>query len=137
MMHTNLHLLLLLYYRKIASHVADLDAFLRGLSDAGDGTDANNSYTLGFKLGENPQIVLLGHSFGGLTIMKWLEQKYEEKDTEIGGEVEVDTLLVSKLSASPTDSTCTRYFNVRRARTRCLGVRPLKEEGERRRPACA
>ena len=74
----------LIYYRKIASHVADLDAFLRGLSDAsdGDGTDANNSYTLGFKLGENPQIILLGHSFGGLTIMKWLEHYNEEKDTE-------------------------------------------------------
>lgn len=96
MMHTNLHLLLLLYlyYRKIASHVADLDAFLRGLSDAGDGdgADANNSYTLGFKLGENPQIVLLGHSFGGLTIMKWLEHYYEEKDTEKKKDTENDNV---------------------------------------------
>ncbi|KAL7540822.1 hypothetical protein ACHAXR_013033 [Thalassiosira sp. AJA248-18] len=58
---------------KIAAHVADLDAFLRGLSDS----DANN---LGLQLGENPQIVLIGHSFGGLTIMKWLEQYYGEEE---------------------------------------------------------
>ena len=55
---------------KIDSHVADLDAFLRGISD-----DDDNS--LGLGLGEDPQVVLIGHSFGGLTIMKWLEQYYE------------------------------------------------------------
>jgi len=58
---------------KIASHVADLDAFLRGLSD-GDHDDN----TLGLELGYDPQIALIGHSFGGLTIMKWLEQYYGE-----------------------------------------------------------
>ena len=57
---------------KIASHVADLGAFLRGLSD----TDTDNN--LGLELGDNPDIVLLGHSFGGLTIMKWLEEYYGE-----------------------------------------------------------
>ena len=61
---------------KISSHVADLDAFLRGLSD----NDDNN---LGLELGKNPQIVLLGHSFGGLTIMKWLEQYYGEEEESI------------------------------------------------------
>jgi len=63
---------------KIASHVADLDAFLRGLSDD---DDDNN---LGLGLGENPDIVLLGHSFGGLTIMKWLEEYYGEEEEEEG-----------------------------------------------------
>lgn len=58
---------------KMASHVADLDAFLRGLSDGDD-------RSLGLDLGEDPRIVLLGHSFGGLTIMKWLEQYYDEDD---------------------------------------------------------
>lgn len=57
---------------KIASHVADLDSFLRGLSD-----DYEKSLS-GLELGENPQIALIGHSFGGLTIMKWLEQYYED-----------------------------------------------------------
>ncbi|KAL3805889.1 hypothetical protein HJC23_007850 [Cyclotella cryptica] len=56
---------------KIASHVADLDSFLRGLSTP-------SKYDLGLNLGDNPQIVLIGHSFGGLTIMKWLEQYYSE-----------------------------------------------------------
>ena len=56
---------------KISSHVADLDALLRGLSD-GDSS-------LGFGLGGNPRIILVGHSFGGLTIMKWLEKFYESE----------------------------------------------------------
>lgn len=57
---------------KIASHVRDLNAFLRGLSDT-------DSQCLGLELGNNPQIALVGHSFGGLTIMKWLEQYYNEE----------------------------------------------------------
>ncbi|KAL3816308.1 hypothetical protein ACHAXA_011069 [Cyclostephanos tholiformis] len=63
---------------RIGIHVRDLDAFLRGLSN-------NDSNSLGFELGEKPRIVLIGHSFGGLTIMKWLEQYYTEdnKDTHI------------------------------------------------------
>ena len=65
---------------KISSHVADLDAFLKGLSDYEDGDD-DAKYNLGLELGKNPPIALLGHSFGGLTIMKWLEQYYDE-DTE-------------------------------------------------------
>jgi len=32
------------------------------------------------KLGDDPQIALIGHSFGGLTIMKWLEQYYGENN---------------------------------------------------------
>ena len=59
---------------KIESHVADLDAFLTGLSD----TDP--LYNLGFELGENPQVVVLGHSFGGLSIMKWLEKYHSERE---------------------------------------------------------
>lgn len=54
---------------KIASHVADLNAFLKGLSDG-------DTASLGLGLGNDPKIVLVGHSFGGLTIMKWLEQTY-------------------------------------------------------------
>ena len=57
---------------KIASHVADLDALVRGLSDDDD-------HSLGLNLGRSPQIVLLGHSFGGLTIMKWLEKYYQNE----------------------------------------------------------
>lgn len=56
---------------KIESHVADLDSFLRGLS-------SKSKCNLGLDLGDKPQIVLVGHSFGGLTIMKWLEQYYSE-----------------------------------------------------------
>ena len=64
---------------KIASHVADLDAFLKGLADrSNDDDDATKS--LGLELGENPEVVLIGHSFGGLTIMKWLEQRYHEDE---------------------------------------------------------
>jgi len=64
---------------RIESHVADLDAFLRGLSH----TDTHN---LGFELG-NPQVVVLGHSFGGLSIMKWLEKFYSEReDTDINNQ---------------------------------------------------
>lgn len=59
---------------KISCHTEDLDALLRGLSD-GDSS-------LGFGLGKNPQIVLLGHSFGGLTIMKWLEKFYESEKSQ-------------------------------------------------------
>ena len=63
---------------KIASHVADLDAFLKGLADANNDANNNDDATksLGLGLDENPKIVLIGHSFGGLTIMKWLEQRY-------------------------------------------------------------
>ena len=65
---------------RIDSHVADLDAFLRGLSH----TDTHN---LGFELGDNPQVVVLGHSFGGLSIMKWLEKFYSEReDTDINNQ---------------------------------------------------
>lgn len=60
---------------RIGSHVRDLDAFLRGLSD-------NDSNCLGLELGENPPVCLIGHSFGGLTIMKWLEQYYTEDDAD-------------------------------------------------------
>jgi pimeloyl-ACP methyl ester carboxylesterase len=68
---------------KIASHVADLDAFLKGLSD-------DNTASLGLGLGNDPKIVLIGHSFGGLTIMKWLEQTYGDnnnnpKDINLAG----------------------------------------------------
>ena len=59
---------------KIASHVADLDAFLRGLSD-------NDVSSLGLDLGNNPDVVLIGHSFGGLTIMKWLERIYGDENS--------------------------------------------------------
>mmetsp|Transcript_5413 Transcript_5413/g.11592 ORF Transcript_5413/g.11592 Transcript_5413/m.11592 type:complete len:427 (+) Transcript_5413:69-1349(+) len=59
---------------KIDSHVKDLDSFLRGLSD----DDQNQEFGLG--LGGNPEIVLIGHSFGGLTTMKWLETFYDKKD---------------------------------------------------------
>jgi pimeloyl-ACP methyl ester carboxylesterase len=58
---------------RIGSHVRDFDAFLRGLSD-------NDSNSLGMKLGVLPRIVLFGHSFGGLTIMKWLEQYYADEN---------------------------------------------------------
>ena len=54
---------------KIANHVADLDSFLRALSNK-----TNNN--LGLDLGDIPRVVLIGHSFGGLTIMKWLEKNY-------------------------------------------------------------
>lgn len=60
---------------RIGNHVRDLDAFLRGLSD-------NDSNCLGLELGENPRIALIGHSFGGLTIMKWLEQYYAEDNED-------------------------------------------------------
>ena len=65
---------------RIESHVADLDAFLRGLSDT-------DTHSLGFELGENPQVVVLGHSFGGLSIMKWLEKFYSEReDTDVNNQ---------------------------------------------------
>ena len=60
---------------KIASHVADLNAFLKGLSD-------DDTASLGLGLGNDPKIVLIGHSFGGLTIMKWLEQLYGDDNSE-------------------------------------------------------
>ena len=60
---------------KIASHVADLNAFLKGLSD-------DDTASLGLELGNDPKIVLIGHSFGGLTIMKWLEQIYDDNNTD-------------------------------------------------------
>ncbi|KAL7515492.1 hypothetical protein ACHAXN_013129 [Cyclotella atomus] len=58
---------------QISSHVADFDAFLKGLS-------SKSSNNLGLELGDNPQVVLIGHSFGGLTIMKWLEKYYSSSD---------------------------------------------------------
>ena len=61
---------------KIEKHVRDFDAFLRGLSDK------DSQHSLGLELGNNPQIALVGHSFGGLTIMKWLEQYYDEENDE-------------------------------------------------------
>ena len=64
---------------KIACHVADLDAFLKGLGDSSNDDDGATK-SLGLELGENPKIVLIGHSFGGLTIMKWLEQRYHEDE---------------------------------------------------------
>ena len=42
--------------------------------------DDDATKSLGLELGENPEIVLIGHSFGGLTIMKWLEQRYYEDE---------------------------------------------------------
>ncbi|KAL9185074.1 hypothetical protein ACHAXT_002851 [Thalassiosira profunda] len=77
---------------KIASHVGDLDAFLRGLSDE----DAN--YDLGLGLGDDPEVVLLGHSFGGLTIMKWLEKYYDE---ESGNRDDINLAGVALLCAVP------------------------------------
>ena len=65
---------------KVDNHVRDLDAFLRGLSDARS-DNTNSKYSgLGLGLGENPKVVLIGHSFGGLTIMKWLETFYGEEN---------------------------------------------------------
>lgn len=58
---------------QIASHVADFDAFLKGLS-------SKSSNNLGLELGDDPQVILIGHSFGGLTIMKWLEKYYLSSD---------------------------------------------------------
>ena len=43
---------------KISNHVDDWNAFLEGLGDNSDGA-------LGLGLGINPQIALIGHSFGG------------------------------------------------------------------------
>lgn len=66
---------------KIVSHVRDLDAFLRGLSD-------DDASCLGLGLGVNPPVVVVGHSFGGLTIMKWLEKVYgygEDADADAKG----------------------------------------------------
>mmetsp|Transcript_29712 Transcript_29712/g.45963 ORF Transcript_29712/g.45963 Transcript_29712/m.45963 type:complete len:408 (-) Transcript_29712:103-1326(-) len=60
---------------KIASHVADLNAFLKGLSD-------DDTASLGLGLGDDPKILLIGHSFGGLTIMKWLEQTYGDNNDD-------------------------------------------------------
>ena len=56
---------------------SDLDAFLKGLADSSN--DDATTKSLGLELGENPKIVLIGHSFGGLTIMKWLEQTYGDE----------------------------------------------------------
>ena len=59
--------------------MADFDAFLSGLSD-------KSPYNLGLDLGDNPQVVLIGHSFGGLTIMKWLEETgAAKKDVNLAG----------------------------------------------------
>lgn len=80
---------------KMASHVGDLDAFLRGLSDDDDVSD------LGFELGDNPQIVLMGHSFGGLTIMKWLEQYYDEDEIENTNQQNINLAGVGLLCSVP------------------------------------
>eukprot|EP00571_Detonula_confervacea_P008672 CAMPEP_0172318432 /NCGR_PEP_ID=MMETSP1058-20130122/34873_1 /TAXON_ID=83371 /ORGANISM="Detonula confervacea, Strain CCMP 353" /LENGTH=312 /DNA_ID=CAMNT_0013033269 /DNA_START=126 /DNA_END=1064 /DNA_ORIENTATION=+ len=79
---------------QISSHVADLDSFLRGLSD----DDANS---LGLELGEDPKIVLLGHSFGGLTIMKWLEQYYGEEEERNINQQKINLAGVSLLCSVP------------------------------------
>ena len=78
---------------RIRTHVRDLDAFLRGLSD-------NDSNCLGLELGENPRIALIGHSFGGLTIMKWLEQYYAE-DNEDSEKLGINLAGVSLLCSVP------------------------------------
>jgi pimeloyl-ACP methyl ester carboxylesterase len=72
---------------KMKHHVNDLDAFLIGLSDAGeddeDDTSNANNWSLGLQLGIRPRVVLVGHSFGGLAIMKWLEQYYDDDEDEV------------------------------------------------------
>jgi pimeloyl-ACP methyl ester carboxylesterase len=65
---------------KIKNHVDDLNAFLIGLSDNDGGDDEKAHGNLGLDLGKSPRIVLIGHSFGGLAIMKWLEQYYDDDD---------------------------------------------------------
>jgi pimeloyl-ACP methyl ester carboxylesterase len=60
--------------------VDDLNAFLIGLSDNDGGDDEKAHGNLGLDLGKSPRIVLIGHSFGGLAIMKWLEQYYDDDD---------------------------------------------------------
>ncbi len=74
---------------RIGSHVRDFDAFLRGLSD-------NDSNSLGMELGVLPRIVIIGHSFGGLTIMKWLEQYY----TDDNEDANIETLGVNLAGVS-------------------------------------
>ena len=49
--------------------MADFQSFLQSLSNK----SPNN---IGLNLGDDPKIVLIGHSFGGLTIMKFLEEYY-------------------------------------------------------------
>jgi pimeloyl-ACP methyl ester carboxylesterase len=79
---------------RIGNHVRDLDAFLRGLSD-------NDSNCLGLELGPNPRIVLIGHSFGGLTIMKWLEQYYAEDNERDVEKIGINLVGVSLLCSVP------------------------------------
>ena len=86
---------------KISSHIADLDALLRGLSD-GDSS-------LGFGLGESPQIVLVGHSFGGLTIMKWLEKFYESEKSQSINLVGVALMCSVPPSGNVSDLDCARH----------------------------
>ncbi|KAL7455302.1 hypothetical protein ACHAWC_006846 [Mediolabrus comicus] len=83
---------------KIASHVADLDAFLKGLADSND-DDATKS--LGLELGENPKIVLIGHSFGGLTIMKWLEQRYDGDERNTSNNKDINLAGVGLMCSVP------------------------------------
>mmetsp|Transcript_17433 Transcript_17433/g.27337 ORF Transcript_17433/g.27337 Transcript_17433/m.27337 type:complete len:413 (-) Transcript_17433:23-1261(-) len=85
---------------KIASHVADLNAFLKGLSD-------DDTATLGLGLGDDPKIVLVGHSFGGLTIMKWLEQAYngdnnnDDDDNNTNNSIDVNLAGVGLMCSVP------------------------------------
>ena len=80
---------------KIASHVADLTAFLKGLSDD------NEECSLGLELGSHPEIVLIGHSFGGLTVMKWLEQTFNNNDTNNNESQEINLAGVGMLCSVP------------------------------------
>ncbi|KAL7534712.1 hypothetical protein ACHAWF_004922 [Thalassiosira exigua] len=79
---------------KIASHLGDLDAFLKGLS-------SSNSNNLGLALGNNPRIALIGHSFGGLTIQKWLEQYYGLGEESNAKEQSINLAGVSLLCSVP------------------------------------
>jgi pimeloyl-ACP methyl ester carboxylesterase len=79
---------------RIASHVADLDSFLKGLSD-------HDTASLGLGLGDSPKIVLIGHSFGGLTIMKWLEQTYGDNNKKNNNPNDINLAGVGLICSVP------------------------------------